>query len=138
MFGKFVIYACAAMVVLVLAGCGASLGVESGVEPTETLVLDDDFELAMTVQKGDIVGLDMRVPSKAGYRIVGASFDPALFRLEHFLEYVDDGERRAQYMFKALANGSTDVLVKMEPKDGGAMEIYKRITINVGKDDSLF
>lgn len=106
--------------------------------PNETLSLDGEFEFSEVIEKGEIIALDMRVPVKSGYKIIGTSFDPGILSLVHFLTYDDDGEPRVQYMFKALADGTTDVLVKMQPVAGGDTEIYKRTTINVGEDDSLF
>lgn len=138
MFKKFTTTALLLTIILSVSGCGASLGVQSGVEPTETLDLDGEFEFSVALEKGDVLGLDMRRPVKSGYRIVGASFDPSLFRLEHYLEYGDDGEARAQYVFTLLADCASDVLIKMEPVGGGNTEIYKRVTIFVGEDDGLF
>ena len=125
------------MFILFMWGCGASFDADGGVEPTETLVVDGGFEFAETIEKGEILALDMRVPVKSGYVVVGASFDPEVLRLEHFLTY-DDGEPRARYLFMALANGTSDILVKMQPVGGGQVELYKRVTVNVGDNDTLF
>lgn len=123
------------MVVLLLAGCGVFYGegggVDGTVEPDEVIFLDDDFELTESVSKGDTLGIDMPVPVKNGKIIVGASFDPALLRLDHFLEYAEDGQPRVQYLFLTMEVGATDVLVKMQPGAGGDTEIYKRITVSI-------
>ena len=138
MFCRIWFAASVLIIVLLFAGCGASVGVDSGVEPTETLDLDGEFEFSVSLEKGDVLGLDMRLPVKSGYKVVGASFDPSMFRLEHYLEYGDDGEPRAEYLFTMLADGASDILVKMQPVTGGDVEIYKRVGVIVGEDDGLF
>ena len=114
------------------------MGVDTGIEPTKTLDLDGEFEFSQSLEKGDVLGLDMRLPVKSGYRIVGAAFDPSMFRLEHYLEYNDDGVPRAEYLFTLLADGASDILIKMQPIAGGNVEIYKRVGVIIGKDDGLF
>lgn len=138
MFGKFLANTCLMMFVLLAVGCGASLNGEGGVEPTDTLFLDDDFEFSATIEKGEVLAIDMREPIQSGFTIIGASFDPEVLSLVNYLKYKDDGKLRAQYMFQALVDGTTDVLVKMEPVGGGDVNMYKRVTINVGESDSLF
>ena len=131
MFGKILKNLVATIFLLFMVSCGASLGVESGVEPTEVLYLDGEYGVAITMEKGEILALDMRVPIKSGYTIVGASFDPIVLKLEHFLEYKDGDEPRAQYMFTLLTDGTTDILVKMQPLTGGDSVVYKSITVNI-------
>jgi len=126
------------ILLLFLFGCGASLGVDSGVEPTATLSLDDGFEFSMSADKGDILGLDIPQPRQEGYRIEGAAFDPTMFRLDHFLTYDRDGARRAQYMFTTLEDGVSDILIKMRKGTDGPVELYKRVTVKVGGDHGLF
>ena len=143
MFCRISFAASVLIIILFFAGCGASVGVDSGIEPTETLDLDGEFESSMSLEKGDVIGLDMRLPVKSGYRIVGAAFDPSLLRLEHYLEYDDDGEARAEYLFSLLADGASDILIKMQPMAGGDVEIYKRVSVIIGRttacsDDSCF
>lgn len=138
MFGKNVAWIGIAIFILLLAGCGASLGVDPGVEPTKTLILDDAFESSVSLEKGDILGLDMRLPVKSGYEVVGAAFDPSMFRLEHFLKYSDGGEPRVEYVFTLLANGASDILIKMRPLKGGDVDIFKRVSVTIGADDNLF
>jgi len=138
MFGKMRKNMIMAIFILFLVGCGASYSVDTGVEPTEMLVLDGDFEFSETIEKGEVIALDMRLPIKSGYVIIGASFDPEILKLEHYIEYTGDEEPRARYMFTALADGMSDVLVKMQPKGGGDVEVFKRISINIGEKNSLF
>jgi hypothetical protein len=130
MFGKCLLNTCLAALVLLMAGCGVFSGAKDGLAPTELLVLDSDFELSATIAKGDVLGLDMPIPVKSGHEIVGASFDPAVLRLEQYIEYIEDG-RRARYLFTARESGTVDILIKMEPAGGGPVEIYKRVTVNV-------
>jgi len=126
------------ILVLFLCGCGASLGVDSGVEPTTTVALDDNFEFSVDAEKGDVLGLDMPQPNQVGYHIEGAAFDPTVFRLDHFLNYDRDGSRRVQYMFTVLENGVSDILIKMRNGTEGRVELFKRVTVNVGGDHGLF
>jgi len=123
------------MLLLLLWGCGASLGVDPGIEPTKTFSLDDGFELAVSIEKGAVLGLDMRLPVSGGYKVVGTAFDPAMFTLLNYLEY--EGGKRAQYVFKVLENGTSDILVKMRSGDG-PVEVYKRITVNVAEPKGFF
>ncbi|WP_319467462.1 hypothetical protein [uncultured Pseudodesulfovibrio sp.] len=134
MFGKAVLNICFATVVLLMAGCGVFSSVSGELEPSETLNLDEQFEFSEVLENRENIALDMRVPIKSGYEIVGASFDPDMLRLDNFFEYDDDGQRRVKYIYTAIAIGSSDVLVKMQPVGGGNIEIYKRVTISVEKN----
>ena len=138
MFNKIRFFLLFLLFVLLLSGCGATLSGDSGIEPTEILDLDDEAEAKITIDKTEVVALDMRVPKKSGYKLVGASFDPEILQMVHYLEYDDDGQPRTQYMFQAVAKGSTTVLVKMQPEGGGDVEVYKQITVNVGQNNGLF
>ncbi|MDD3311802.1 hypothetical protein [Pseudodesulfovibrio sp.] len=103
-----------------------------------TLALDDGFEFSAAVDKGDVLGLDMPQPSQPGYRIEGAAFDPTVFRLDHFLTYDRDGAPRAQYMFTVLEDGASDILIKMRNGESGPVELFKRVSVNVGGNRGLF
>ena len=138
MFGIFRKFTLSVMIVLFVAGCGASSSVNGSFDPTDTMVLDDAYESNVSVEKGDIIALDVLIPLAKGYRIVGASFDPSVFRLEHYLEYDDDGATRARYMFTALMDGTSDILIKMEPLSGGNVDIYKQVSVKIGGDNGLF
>ena len=138
MFGRFWVNACLTIFILFALGCGASFSGEGGVEPTEILDMDGEFELSVKIEKGDILGVVMKEPLKSGYKLIGASFDPAVINLIHFLPFDDAGLRRVQYMFQPEADGTTDILFKMEPIAGGDIEVFKRVTVNVGTDDSIF
>lgn len=137
MFEKKDLNSCLLIFILFMGGCGVFSSDLAGLEPNETLTLDDEFEMAATIGKEEIIALDMREPVKSGYEIIGTSFDPEVLELVHYLRYDDDGERRVVYMFKAGNDGGTDVLIKMKPSAGGRTEVYKRVTVNIG-DDSLF
>jgi hypothetical protein len=108
MFGIFRNFVLATMVILVFVGCGVSSSVNGGFEPVEILVLDDDYESTISLNKGEIFALDILIPFAKGYRVIGASFDPSMLRLEHYLEYDDDGSIRTRYMFLTLAEGVSD------------------------------
>lgn len=134
-FGRSIVGVC---FILVLAACSASSSVDGGFEPAETVFLDGEYEYTTSVEQGEVVALDVLIPSQKGYKVVGASFDPDMLRLDHYLEYDDDGTRRARYIFTPIAEGTNDVLVKMTPLSGGDIEIYKQVTIHVVKDEGLF
>ena len=57
----------------------------------------------LAVEKGEVFGVDVPHPTDGTYVITGASFDPALFRMERYLEYEDGGEPRVRYLFTGLA-----------------------------------
>ena len=126
------------MFILFLSGCSALSSGNAVTEASQFLRLDGDFEAEASIEKGETVALDMRKPEKSGYAVVGASFDPKMLALVNYLVYDDEGQGRVQYMFQALVNGTSDVLVKMEPKVGGETEVFKRVTVHVGEDDSFF
>jgi hypothetical protein len=125
------------MVVLLILGCGASYDASTGLEPTKVLDLNEGFDFSVTVEKGEVLALDLRAPAAEGYRLVGASFDPAVLRLARYVER-GEGGRQARYLFTAKENGLTDVLIKMQSGEGGNVEIFKRISVNVGSRRGLF
>lgn len=136
MFRKMLLNSCFALVVLFVAGCGASYGPITRPAPSKILELDDGFDFSVTIEKGKVLALVMRQP-RNGHTLTGAAFDPGVLRLDHYLEY-DEGGRRARYMFTTLENGLTDVLIKMEPAGGGNAQVYKRVSVNVGTGTGLF
>ena len=116
--------------VLLLGACSGGSSVNGGLSPAETIVLDDDYGNALKVEKNDVFALDLLRPTAKGYRITGAAFDPEMLRMERYLEY-DDGEPRARYLFTALEEGATDVLVRMTPEGGGDAVVYRQVTVTV-------
>jgi hypothetical protein len=125
------------MVVLLVLGCGASYDASTGLEPTKILDLNDGFDFSVTIEKGEVLALDLRAPAAEGYRLEGASFDPAVLRLERYVER-GEGGRQARYLFTAMENGLTDVLIKMRSAEGRRTEIFKRVSVNVGSRSGLF
>lgn len=138
MFGNMRLKCCLLTIVLLCAGCGASLNVENGIDPNIVLKFDNEFELMETVEKGWLIGLTMRSPKKSGYSIIGASFDPDILKLVRFYDYEEDGERRKAYVLEGVRDGLSDVLVKMKSETTGTVEIYKRAQIKVGERDGFF
>lgn len=65
MINKIKILAIMLFFILSLAGCGASLSGDGGVEPTEVLDLDGQYESKVSIEKEEIVALDVRIPKKA-------------------------------------------------------------------------
>ncbi|CCH47277.1 hypothetical protein [Pseudodesulfovibrio piezophilus] len=138
MFGRWVLNTFLTIFILFFVGCGVFYSDEDGVDSMKTLFLDDGFEFVVNIEKGESHAVDMPEPKTAGYVIVGASFDPHLLKLIHYTKYEKQDETRVQYAFKALADGSSDILVKMVPVKGGDSVLYKRISINVGDKRSVF
>jgi hypothetical protein len=138
MFGLFNKIGFFVVFILLLFGCGVPFSEDAGFDPTEILVLDDKYDSSVSLEKGEIFALDMRIPLDKGYEVIGASFDPVMLRLEHYLKYDEEGTERVVYMFSALMKGITDVLVKMKSISGGEVEIYKRVSVKVGGDDNFF
>lgn len=134
MFRFRLLNVCFATFLLLLSGCGVPFGGGDGVSPNVVINLSERYEGSRIVDKGDLVAVDMFEPVEAGYRIVGASFDPKTARLVSFVRD-DDGKRpRVRYVFEVLDTGSTTLLFSMEPVAGGRVETYKRVTLTI-KDD---
>lgn len=133
MFGNSCLNAAILTIVLFCAGCGASYSMQDGVEPNIILNFDDGFEMSETIEKDEYVALTMRSPEKKGHMIIGASFDPDILSLVRFHDYEEDGEERKAYLFRAVQNGLTDVVVKMRSEATGITEVYKRARIKVGE-----
>ncbi|BDQ36620.1 hypothetical protein SYK_09800 [Pseudodesulfovibrio nedwellii] len=121
-----------------LTACFGSSSVETGLNPAELIEIDDDYSTVVTLERGEILAVDMPNPLVKGYRISGASFDPSMLRMERFLEYSEDDENRARYLFTVLMDGSSDILIKMKPLQGGTEEVYRQVTIGTGESEGLF
>lgn len=138
MFAMKFVHISVAIAILFLAGCAVFSDDSAGVEVSRLIELDDGFAFKKRVKKNTLLGVDMPQPSQSGHRIIGAAFDPDLLALVNFQEYQENGERRVRYVFEAMSDGSTDVLFKMEPVAGGSTEMYKQLTVTIGKNDTLF
>lgn len=126
------------MIVLAFLGCSAGSSVETGISPSTTLTLDEQYETIVHASRGDVLAFDMAVPVDKGYVLSGASFDPNMLRMERYVEYQDSGTPRAHYLFTVLTEGASDVLVKMAPVAGGESEIYRQVTVTTAKSDGWF
>lgn len=138
MFKKVAFWALCPFFILVLSACSGSSSVNGGLSPVETIVLDDEYTAALEVEKNQVFAMDVLRPTAKGYYITGAAFDPEMLRMERYLEYDDDGEPRARYLFTALQEGSTDVLVRMTPVAGGDVVTYRQVTVTIGSGGGLF
>lgn len=124
--------------ILFVAACSEYSGVNGGLDPDATLFLDGDYLFELSIEKGEVFALDVLIPLQKGHDLVGASFDPDVCRLEHYLQYDEDGAPRARYIFTTLEKGASDVLIKMAPIQGGDVEIYKQVSLRIGDDNGLF
>ncbi|MBG0789080.1 MAG: hypothetical protein H0S80_01125 [Desulfovibrionaceae bacterium] len=104
---------------------------------SEIVSLDDEYQAEIVVERGEIFALDVPEPVASGYRVSGASFDPAMFRMERYLAYDADGGPRIRYLFTALADGASDVNVKMRPAAGGREDVYRTVHVVVGGESGL-
>lgn len=138
LFKKSLFFVLFTIFILVFSACSGSSSVNGGLSPAETIVLDSGYTASLGVEKGDVFALDMLRPEGKGFRITGAAFDPQMLRMERYLEYDDDGEPRARYLFTALEEGATDVLIRMAPEGGGEVDVYRQVTVTVGKGGGWF
>jgi len=134
MFRFCFLNACFAIFLLLLAGCGTHFGGGDGPSPNVVIDLAEEYERNETVDKGDLVAVDMVEPRESGYRIIGAYFDPGTVRLVSYVR--DDGSSRprVRYVFEAIGKATTTLLFNIEPVAGGRVETYKRVTLVI-KDD---
>ncbi|WP_272700166.1 hypothetical protein [Desulfovibrio sp. Fe33] len=100
--------------------------------------MDDEYGAAVNVKKNDVFALDVSSPSSKGYRISGAAFDPEMLRMERYLEYDGDSGPRARYLFSALVEGATDVLIRMTPEGGGEAVVYRQVAVSIGSGGAWF
>jgi len=116
------------MLLLTLAGCAAFPHMFGG-DASDTLVrLDGDQKHEATVVVGRMLVLDVRDPASKGYTFAGVSFDPTMLRLEGIDQ--PKGEARARYQFQTLAQGVTDVFIKIH-QPGKKPEVFKQVTVTV-------
>jgi hypothetical protein len=138
LFKKVAVFALCPFFILVLSACSGTSSVNGGLSPAETTVLDEDYSTTLRVEKNDVFALDVLRPTAKGFHITGAAFDPVMLRMERYLEYDDDGEPRARYLFTALQEGVTDVLVRMTPDAGGDAITYRQVTVTIGSGGGWF
>lgn len=117
--------------VLLFSGCGGDYSGDTGFDLSELVYLDSELQAEIILEKGEVFGLDMPDPVVKGHAIIGASFDPTLFRMERYIEYEDDGKPRIRYLFIALACGGSDVVIRMRVA-GGMEGIYRTARVVVG------
>ncbi len=122
-------------VALLLAACSLLGGPSPSV-----LKLDGDQRASASLDVGQTLVLDLRNPGAGGYQFAGASFNPAVLRLESNI--LSPGEDRAgdfgraRFEFLALAPGRTEVVIKIHrpfEKDVPP-EVYKAVDVRVGGD----
>lgn len=122
------------VIILIVAGCFGGYSGDAGLDVSDVVPLDDEIQVEITVENGDVFGLDMPDPSAKGHAVTGASFDPALLRVERYLEYDDDGEPRLRYLFTAIGDGTTQVVIKMRTS-GGMSGIYRTAKVVIGEEE---
>lgn len=126
---------CAALALCLLAamqtGC-ARMPRMLGGSGDLTLVLDGEQNHHASLAKGRALTLDMRDPAQSGYVFAGASFDPALLRMEGITPQPGG---RVRYQFVATATGETDIQIKIRKDEPGYRpDVYKRVRVAVTPD----
>lgn len=124
----------------VLAGLLLSACSLLGGPSPSVLRLDGEQRGSASLDPGQTLVLDLRNPGAGGYQFAGASFDPAVLRLESNI--LSPGEDRAGdfgracFEFLALAPGRTELVIKIHrpfEKDVPP-EVYKAVEVRVGGD----
>jgi hypothetical protein len=126
----FVLLAGVLLSSLLCAGCSLLPGWAGGEDGLVHIDLDNEYRVRETMGIGETLLLDMRSPARSGYEMAGASFDPAVVRLDAVHPDPDDPER-VHYVFVTLTPGDTLIEVTMLPVGGGEKVTYKIVDLTV-------
>ncbi|WP_027176348.1 protease inhibitor I42 family protein [Desulfovibrio aminophilus] len=129
------------LILLFLSGCGLFSGGSGGA--TRHLDLDGEGVPATALLPGETLLLEMRHPGDGGYQFSGASFDPAVLRLDKFWTEPPSDPKpgdfgRAYFVFTALKEGSTTVEIRIRRpwEKNSAPEIYRSVSVSAGAAES--
>lgn len=127
------------LVFLSLAGCGLFRG---GEETSQRLNLDNEAGAAVRLEPGETLLLDVRHPGDGGYQFSGASFDPAVLRLDKFWTEPPENPKpgdfgRAYFVFTAMNPGATTVEIRIRRpwEKNSAPELYRSVSVEVAASD---
>jgi hypothetical protein len=96
------------------------------------LRLDGEQVHEASLPVGRTLVLDMRDPGLSGYVFSGTVFDTTQLRLVG-IEPVDGGAR-IRYTFAALAEGESEVVLKIrKPEPGYRSDVFKRVRVTISK-----
>ncbi len=96
------------------------------------LRLDGEQLHEASLPVGRSLVLDMRDPGLSGYVFSGTVFDTNQLRLMG-IEPVDGGAR-IRYTFAALAEGESEVVIKIrKPEPGYRSDVFKRVRVTITK-----
>lgn len=96
------------------------------------LRLDGEQTHEASLPVGRALTVDMREPSLSGYVFAGTTFNPDLLRLENIEPF--DGGKRVRYTFTALAEGESDIAIKIrKPEPGYRPDVFKRVRVTITK-----
>lgn len=96
------------------------------------LRLDGEQLHEASLPVGRSLVLDMRDPGLSGYVFSGTVFDTNQLRLMG-IEPVDGGAR-IRYTFTALAEGESEVVIKIrKPEPGYRSDVFKRVRVTITK-----
>jgi hypothetical protein len=96
------------------------------------LRLDGEQLHEASLPVGRSLVLDMRDPGLSGYVFSGTVFDTSQLRLTG-IEPVDGGAR-IRYTFTALAEGESEVVIKIrKPEPGYRSDVFKRVRVTITK-----
>ena len=125
---------------MLLSGCGLFSG--SG-GATLRLDLDREGSAAAALKPGETLLLTVRDPGAGGYQFSGASFDPAVLRLDKFWTEPPNDPKpgdfgTAYFVFTALKEGSTTVEIRIRRpwEKNSAPELYRSVPVSVGAAES--
>lgn len=128
---------CLILFVILCSGCVLTSNAGVGGQPDLVFSLDEASEFSQNIDLHDKVAIDVPWPGSE-QSITGVSFDPGVLSLLHFFEVREDGNNHVRYVFTAEEPGTTAVIIKTAPDEGGAVQIYRQATITVESNPGVF
>jgi len=123
--------ACLVLLGVLTVGCAHMPRMLGGSGDLE-LRMDGEQVHEASLSVGRTLILDMRDPGLSGYVFAGTIFDTNQLRLEG-IEPVDGGAR-IRYTFATLAEGESEVVIKIrKPEPGYRPDVFKRVRVTITK-----
>jgi hypothetical protein len=122
---------CLALVCGLAFGCAHMPRMLGGSGDLE-LRLDGEQAHEASLPVGRNLILDMRDPGLSGYVFSGTIFDTNQLRLVGIEPF--DGGKRIRYTFTTLAEGESEVVIKIrKPEPGYRPDVFKRVRLTITK-----